>query len=83
MRGTLASYEEVDGDIQKFEKEAGRYVGRYPTVRGRWMQLYENVAAHLNGKAGLDIKLEEVRDVLRIIELARESHEKGVTVAWK
>lgn len=37
----------------------------------------------INGKGELYVKPEQVRDVLRTIELARESHEKGVTVAWK
>jgi predicted dehydrogenase len=83
MRGTVATYEEVDGGLQKYDEESGRYVGRYPTERGCWMDLYRNVAGAIQGKGELGVKAEEVRDVLRIIELARESHEKGVTVAWK
>jgi predicted dehydrogenase len=83
MQGVLASYEEVDGGVQSFDEESKRYVGKYPTVRGHWMQLYQNVADAINGKGELAIKAAEVRDVLRIIELARESNEKGVTVAWK
>jgi predicted dehydrogenase len=83
LRGTLATYEEFDNGIQTFDKESQRYVGQYPTIRGRWMQLYENVADAINGKADLAIKAAEVRDVLRIIELARESHEKATTVPWR
>jgi predicted dehydrogenase len=83
MQGVLASYQEVDGKIQSFDKESQRYVGKYPTIRGHWMDLYQNVADAINGKGELVVKAKEVRDVLRIIELARESHEKGVTVAWK
>jgi predicted dehydrogenase len=83
MRGVIATYEEFDKSVQTYDEESQRYVGKYPTVRGRWMELYENVANAINGKGELGIKAAEVRDVLRIIELARESHEKGVTVAWK
>jgi predicted dehydrogenase len=83
LRGTLTTYEEFDKSVQTFDKESGRYVGRYPTIQGHWMRLYQNVADSINGKAELAVKPGEVRDVLRIIELARESHEKGVTVAWK
>jgi predicted dehydrogenase len=83
LRGDLTTYEELDGTIQTFDKESQRYVGKYPTVRGHWMRLYQNVADAINGKDELAIKASEVRDVLRIIELARESHEKGVTVTWK
>jgi predicted dehydrogenase len=82
MRGTLTTYEEFDKNIQALDKESDRWVGKYPTLRGHWMQLYQNVADAINGKAELAIKAAEVRDVLRIIELARESNEKGVTVAW-
>jgi predicted dehydrogenase len=69
--------------LQTYDEESERYVGKYPTVRGCWMDLYRNVAGAIQGTGELAIKAEEVRDVLRIIELARESHEKGVTVAWK
>ncbi|KAF2035991.1 NAD(P)-binding protein [Setomelanomma holmii] len=83
LRGVLTTYEEFDESIQAFDKESQRYVGKYPTVRGRWMRLYQNVADAINGKDELAIKAVEVRDVLRIIELARKSHERGVTVTWK
>ncbi|KAL2829408.1 hypothetical protein BDW59DRAFT_178390 [Aspergillus cavernicola] len=85
LQGTLTTYEkaETPGIEQSFDKEAGRYVGRYPTARGEWMGVYKDVANALNGKAELAVKASESRDVLRIIELARESHEKGVTVPWR
>lgn len=83
MRGTLTTYDEFDGSLQAFDEDSQRWVGRYPTVRGRWVQLYQDVADAINGKRELAVSADEVRDVLRLIELARESHEKGVTVAWK
>lgn len=82
LQGVLTTYEEFDKSIQVFDKESQRYVGNYPTIRGHWMRLYQNLAEAINGEAELAIKPAEVRDVLRIIELARESHEKGMTVAW-
>jgi predicted dehydrogenase len=83
LQGALATYDQFDNKIQSFDKESERYIGKYPTIRGHWMKLYQNLADAINGKAELAIKAAEVRDVLRIIELARESHEKGKTVAWK
>lgn len=83
LRGELATYEEFDGKLQAFDEKSQRYVGRYPTIRGRWMSLYQNVADAINGKDELAIKATEVRDVLRIIELARESDEKGATIRWR
>ena len=81
MQGILTTYKEFDSNYQKLDPETKKFTGQYPTVRGRWMGLYENVAAALNGKAELAVKVTQARDVLRIIELARESHEKGITVA--
>ncbi|KAF9739923.1 oxidoreductase domain-containing protein [Paraphaeosphaeria minitans] len=82
FRGTLASYVKVDKKIQSFDEASQRWVGRVPSVRGRWLGLYENVAGYIKGESELEVKVEEVRNVLRCIELARESSEKGMTVAW-
>jgi predicted dehydrogenase len=83
LRGTLTTYEMVDSSIQTFDEKSQRYVGKYPSIRGRWMGVYENIADAINGKAELDFKASKSRDVLRIIELARESHEKGAAVPWR
>ncbi len=83
FRGTLTTYDEFDGGLQRFDDESKRWVGKYPTIRGRWIQFYQDFADTVNGKAELAVKADQVRDVLRLIELARESHEKGVTVAWR
>ncbi|KAF4445758.1 hypothetical protein F53441_10507 [Fusarium austroafricanum] len=82
LAGTLTTYEEFDGKVQKYDPETKKYTGQYPSFVGRWMGIYENVADAINGKAELEVKPRQSRDGLRIIELARESHEKGVTVAW-
>jgi predicted dehydrogenase len=83
LRGTLTTYEEFDGSLQKLDKETNKYTGQVPTMAGRWVGLYENVAHAILGKAELAVRAVDVRDCLRILELARESHEKGVTIAWK
>lgn len=82
MRGVLSTYEEFDSTVQNWDEASRKYVGRYPTLPSRWMGLYENVADAINGKAELIVKPTQSRDVLRVIELARESHEKGATVPW-
>ncbi|KAK5061502.1 hypothetical protein LTR84_008046 [Exophiala bonariae] len=58
------------------------YSARYPTVPGRWLGFYENVADAIRGGAPLAVKPGESRDGIRVIELARESHERRATVAW-
>ncbi|KAI9170596.1 oxidoreductase [Paramyrothecium foliicola] len=80
--GVLTTYKEFDGKLQTFDHETKKYTGQYPTITGRWLGLYENVAQAINGEAELVVKARECRDVLRIIELARESHEKKITVVW-
>lgn len=83
LQGTLTTYEEFDSSIQTFDKDSRRWTGQYPTVRGRWVQLYQDVADTISGKSDVAVKASDSRDVLRIIELARESHEKGITVPWR
>lgn len=83
MRGILTTYEEFDSSVQTYDPETKKYTGPYPSITGRWMGLYENVADAINGKEELAVKPTQSRDGLRVIELARESHEKGVTVQWK
>lgn len=82
FRGVLTTCEEFDGRFQTLDGETKKYTGRYPTVTGRWLGLYENVAAAIKGEGELEVRPEQSRDVLRVIELARESHNKGVTVPW-
>lgn len=83
MRGILTTYDEFDAHVQRYDPETKKYTGAYPTMTGRWMGLYENVADAINGKAELVVKPTQSRDGLRVIELARESHNKGVTVQWR
>ncbi|GKU15253.1 unnamed protein product, partial [Fusarium langsethiae] len=82
MQGTLATYEEFDSKVQRWDPETKKYVGSYPSLPSRWITLYENVAHAINGKAELIVKPTQSRDVLRVIELARESHGKGATIPW-
>jgi predicted dehydrogenase len=80
--GTLTTTTEFDGKVQRFDEENKKYVGKYPSLPGWYRGYYENVSAALLGREEIFVKPETSRDGLRIIELARESHEKGCTVAW-
>ncbi|KAF5002975.1 hypothetical protein FDECE_10449 [Fusarium decemcellulare] len=83
LQGTLTTYKVFDERYQKLDPETNKYTGRYPTITGRWIGIYENVANAINGKAELEVKATQSRDAIRVIELARESHEKGVTIPWR
>ncbi|OLN97563.1 putative oxidoreductase [Colletotrichum chlorophyti] len=83
LHGTLTTCKEFDGSVQKFDEATKKYTGKYPTITGRWLGVYENLADAINGRAELEVKATQSRDAIRIIELARESHETGATVSWK
>ncbi|KJX97270.1 NAD binding Rossmann fold oxidoreductase like protein [Zymoseptoria brevis] len=59
-----------------------RFEGCVPSLKGSYMDYYRDVVSAIRGEKELVVKPEEARDVIRCIELANESAEKGVTVAW-
>lgn len=83
LYGTLTTYKEFDDTCQNLDPVTNKYTGGYPTVPGRWSGLYENVANAINGKEELAVQASHSRDAIRVIELARESDQKGMTIPWK
>ena len=81
--GTLTTYKEFDPKIQTYDESSKKFTGKYPTTPGRWTGIYQNVAQAIQGMAELEVKPTQSRDVLRILELARESHETGKTIPWR
>ncbi len=67
---------------QKLDEATQKYVGKYPSVPGWYRGYYENVVEAIRGRQEIYVKPETARDGLRVIELARESHAKGITVPW-
>lgn len=86
--GTLTTTEEYDAENQTRDEGTGLFVGKYPSKPGWYRGYYENVvkAIRSEGEAGagdiLVVKPETARDGLRVIELARQSHNEGRTVPW-
>ncbi|CAI4218711.1 unnamed protein product [Parascedosporium putredinis] len=80
--GTLSTKSEIDAASQKYDEASKLYIGQYPSLDGSYRDYYRNVADAINGKCEPRIKPELARDGLRVIELARESHQTGRTVAW-
>jgi len=81
LHGLLTTASSFD-QSQEYAPGVKKYVGRYPTVPGRWLGFYENLAAAVRGRAEIAVKPEQSRDGIRLIELARLSHQKGQTVPW-
>ena len=69
-------------DSVKLEKSGDKYAGTVPSKQGSYMDYYRDLAAAIRGEKELEVKPEQSRNGIRIIELARESAKKGVTVPW-
>ncbi|USW49451.1 Putative gfo/Idh/MocA-like oxidoreductase, NAD(P)-binding domain superfamily [Septoria linicola] len=62
--------------------DGSRFDGVVKSQRGRYTDYYRDVVAAIRGQKEVVVKPEEARNVIRLIELARESAEKGVMVDW-
>jgi predicted dehydrogenase len=80
--GTLTTTSEYDSKSQKFDEVSKNYTGKYPSLLGNYRGYYENVVDAIRGRAEIYVKPRTARDGLRVIELARESHEQGRTLPW-
>ncbi len=55
---------------------------RVETEAGDYRRYYENVRDAVGGRAALAVTAHEALDVIRLLELARESSRLGKTIAW-
>ena len=62
-------------------REGGYWCGKIPTVKGDWTLYYRDVDRAIRGE-DVVVKEETTRDVLRIIELARQSADEGRTLPF-
>ena len=78
--GYVSASKQVDG--AKLEESGGKFSGIVESKQGSYLDYYRDVVAAIKGEKELVVKPEESRMGIRVIELARESAEKGVTIAW-
>lgn len=79
--GELTTKKQFD-KCQAKDEASGKYVGKYPSHKGDYCAYYRDVVAAIRGYGDLKVKPEESRDGIRVIELARESAEKGMTMKF-
>jgi predicted dehydrogenase len=79
--GLLTTKAKVD-QYQGQDEESKRWVGKVPSLRGNYLGYYEDLVKAIRGEKELVVKPETARDGLRIIEIARESAEKGITLLF-
>ena len=82
LHGVLCTIEEFDGACQQQDLVSKKYIGQYPTIKGDWLGYYSDLVKALKGEQELAVQPEQSRDGIRVIELARESHNKSTTVNW-
>ena len=80
--GDLTTKKEVEGGRQTRDEASGLWVGKFPTIPGYWRGLYENVVGAIRGEVELEVKPEQSRDGIRVMELARQSWIEGRAVPW-
>ncbi|CAK7212550.1 hypothetical protein SCUCBS95973_001502 [Sporothrix curviconia] len=82
--GTLTTTAPVDAAAcpQTRDEATGYYVGQYPALPGDYCAYYRNIVEAIRGTAPLAVDPQTSRDGIRVIELARKSHETRATVPW-
>jgi len=83
IHGTLTSNKQFHKDQMKVTGWAGdseMYCGKFPSLKGSYVDYYEDVVKAIRGEAPVAIKPELARDGLRVIELGRESADLGKTL---
>lgn len=79
--GTLYTTKPLDNKWPK-DKTGKVSTGKIESKVGSYMDYYRDLAAAIRGEREVEVKPEQSRAGIRIIELAQESAKKGVTVAW-
>lgn len=81
--GYLTTREDIDKKFEKPSSETSvKFDGKVPSQKGSYMDYYRDVVAAIRGEKELVVKAEQSRDVIRCIELAKESAESGKAVEW-
>lgn len=65
---------------QTLDEKSGKWVGRFPSLKGSYEEFYVDLVKTIHGEKELVVKPEQSKDGIRIIELARESAAKGCTI---
>jgi predicted dehydrogenase len=67
---------------QTLDDASGKWVGKFPSVKGDYTDYYVDVVKSIRGEGDVKVSPEHARNGIRIIELARESADKGCTLLF-
>jgi len=80
--GLLTTKEKVH-ESQKLDSGSGKWVGKFPSLPGLYTEYYVDVVKAIRGEGEVKVVAEHARNGIRLIELARESAEKGCTLPFQ
>jgi len=78
--GILTTKEEFPGG--KRDEQAGLWETKIVSQKGNYMEFYDNVAHAIQGTGEINVKPEQARDVIKLIELAKQSSQEGKVMNW-
>jgi predicted dehydrogenase len=67
-------------DTQDWDQKSGKWVGEFESLKGDYEGFYEDLVKAIRGEEEVVVRPEVTRDGIRVIELARESAERGCTM---
>ena len=79
--GLLATKEKFFEE-QLRDKGSGRWVGKFPSLKGDYSGFYLDLVKAIRKEGELVVTPEHARNCIRVIEIARESAEKGCTLPF-
>jgi predicted dehydrogenase len=79
--GELTTKEKVD-ECQTKDKRTGYWIGRVKSEKGEHTRYYRDLVEAIRGGKGFQVKPEQSRDGIRVIELARESADTGCALKF-
>lgn len=79
--GLLTTKKRID-ESQALDKTSGKWAGKFPSLKGSYAEFYTDLVKAINGEGELAVLPEQSRDGIRLIEIARESAEKGCSLPF-
>lgn len=79
--GLLTTKKKFD-ESQTLDEGSGRWAGKFPSLKGDYTDFYTDLVKAIRGEGELIVTPEHARNGIRVIEIARESAEKGCTLPF-
>ena len=78
----MTTRKELDAKFAKPDESLISFDGKVSGQKGSYADYYRDIVAAIRVEGELVVEPQEARDVIRVIELAMKSAEKGATIPW-